>query len=88
MSGPVRDATRAAHRQALRHIAGAPDISAPDAAEQQRLHDAAHIALARLYLGYLNRLFYFAERGGRDEQGRWDELQELIPTEPHPEERS
>lgn len=37
--------------------------------EQKKLHDEAHIALARQYLGYLGRLFSFA-----DGTQRWEQL--------------
>jgi hypothetical protein len=58
--GIVR-AALAARADALKAIA-AGDVPEPSAQEQQQMFDTAHITLARQYLGYLNRLFYFAER--------------------------
>lgn len=40
--------------------------------ESEKLFEEAHLALARQYLGYLNRMFYFASRS--DDDGRWDDL--------------
>jgi hypothetical protein len=40
---------------------------------QQTLLDRAHIALARQYLGYLNRLFYYADR-----TQSWKQLASLV----------
>ncbi|HEX6290115.1 MAG TPA: hypothetical protein VFZ66_13035 [Herpetosiphonaceae bacterium] len=71
MTGAVRNAAEQARAQALATIAEAGlGGAAPDEA---RLLSDAYIALARQYLGYLNRLFYFADR-----TRRWDELGELI----------
>jgi hypothetical protein len=86
MSGPVRVAAQAAVRDVQEGVQRTGDLAADadqhaalSEAETQRLRDQAHIALARLYLGYLNRLFYFVERGGSSGQGRWHELHELLP---------
>jgi hypothetical protein len=48
-------------------------IDEPDAERRQAMLDEAHIALARQYLGYLNRLFYYAERANG-----WDRLHSLM----------
>jgi hypothetical protein len=70
MSGVVRKAAQDASSQAQ------TAIQQPDRGDKQddaALFDMAYITLARQYLGYLNRLFYFADR-----TRRWDELSELI----------
>ena len=57
--GIVR-AARAARDEAVAAIT-ASNVTVPEA-QLQQMFDTAHITLARQYLGYLNRLFYFAER--------------------------
>jgi hypothetical protein len=79
MRGPVHAAAEAAVQQAMTLMQNVPDVG-PVAATDDLLREA-HIVLARLYLGYLNRLFYFADRGGHNDQGRWTELTELLPHE-------
>lgn len=70
MRGSVQTAARNAQTMALEIIGrGADQVSVE---EQQRILDEAYIALARQYLGYLNRLFSFAER-----TQRWDELGQM-----------
>src|SRR4029078_6613046 len=72
--GIVR-AAQAARDEAVAAIKKS-DVPEPDAQEQQRMFDNAHITLARQHLGYLNRLFSCAERA----RG-WERLDQL--TEPH-----
>jgi hypothetical protein len=61
---------RHARDEAVRALAAAGVTLAPDT--PQNLLDTAHIALARQYLGYLNRLFYFA-----DKANGWERLHKL-----------
>lgn len=70
MSGVVRQAAQNASKQARETIQKAQIGGEQD---DTALFDTAYITLARQYLGYLNRLFYFADR-----TRRWDELGELI----------
>lgn len=59
LQGPVKKAALNAQDQAVKRIKKTnPGTLSDD--EQKKLHDEAHIALARQYLGYLGRLFYFA----------------------------
>lgn len=62
----VKKAAQQAEERA-RHLIG--DKTVP---EPEKLFEEAHLALARQYLGYLNRMFYFASRSG--DEGRWDDL--------------
>ncbi len=72
MSGAVRKAAEEARTMAEETIRTAQG-GQPVADElRQRLLDEAYMALARQYLGYLNRLFYFADR-----TRRWDELAQM-----------
>lgn len=73
LSGPVLQAAQGAIAMAARQIG---DVATD---ERDALLREAHIALARQYLGYLNRLFYFAEKSTEradqeTSQGRWGEL--------------
>src|SRR3954468_6417014 len=70
--GAVLQAAKKALDEALRAIAAAGDKEPLADDRRQRMFDAAYIALARQYLGYLNRLFYFAEKA----KG-WDRLENL-----------
>ena len=75
MQGAVRMAATQAQTMALQTIvAGKTEVTSEDAAD---ILDHAYIALARQYLGYLNRLFFFAEK-----TGRWEELREWNPAQP------
>jgi hypothetical protein len=70
MSGVVRKTAQSASAEARLVISQA---QVGGELNEEQLFDTAYIALARQYLGYLNRLFYFADR-----TGRWDELGALI----------
>ena len=69
--GAVLAAARTASREAADAIAK-NKIALTDA-DQASLLARAHIALARQYLGYLNRLFYFA-----DKAKGWNRLTTLV----------
>ena len=71
--GAVQQAAASAHRLALKTIAAAADVRPPSDEEQDSLLAAAAIALARQYLGYLSRLFAFA-----DKTRSWDRLGSLM----------
>lgn len=58
--GGVAACAKLARDEAVSALAKA-NVPLPDRMPQT-LFDRAHIALARQYLGYLNRLFYFADR--------------------------
>jgi hypothetical protein len=70
MSGVVRKTAQRASAEARLVISQA---QVGGELNEAQLFDTAYIALARQYLGYLNRLFYFADR-----TRRWDELGALI----------
>ncbi|MBA3947482.1 MAG: hypothetical protein H0X37_23350 [Herpetosiphonaceae bacterium] len=72
MTGEVRDAATAAKSMAMEIMAKGEQRDMLNADAQQELFDSAYIALARQYLGYLNRMFYFADR-----TGRWKELDQM-----------
>lgn len=59
LQGEVKKAALNAQIRAAKRIDKANQGTLSDK-EQKKLHDEAHIALARQYLGYLGRLFYFA----------------------------
>lgn len=72
LTGPVRQIAQEACDQAVAALVQAAPDFAPSAAECQQLLAAATMALARQYLGYLNRLFYYADRADG-----WDRLPKL-----------
>ncbi len=63
----VKIASDKAQKRAIQRIKKSNEGAFSDE-EAHKLHEEAHIALARQYLGYLGRLFYFADRTERWEQ--------------------
>lgn len=74
MSGAVRAEAEAATKAASKAVqAEGYQMETP---RETELFPLIYIALARQYLGYLNRLFVFVDR-----TGRWDELPALLGIE-------
>ena len=68
LKGAVNQAAQDAKKTAIELI------GKEAAVKHNNLFQDAHLALARQYLGYLNRLFFFANGSKSGDQGRWDEL--------------
>jgi hypothetical protein len=78
MRNDVRNAAETAIEQVVQQMKQVAEVGEITPEEREKLYRKAHITLARLYLGYLNRLFFFAERNERDDRGSWDELIALL----------
>lgn len=73
LTGPVRTIAQHARDRAVEALAQTTPNDLPSDPERQRLLAVASMALARQYLGYLNRLFYYADRANG-----WDRLPKLV----------
>lgn len=73
MQGAVWNAAQVAQEKAVEHIKKAQHITPLAEVEKEQLFEQAYIALARQYLGYLNRLFYFAESAQE-----WDKVEKMF----------